>query len=316
MMRWHKWGALLVGLQLLIWIGTGLYFNLVDHQRIGGRQYQQAAPEADWKLEELAEPGPLLSSYAPVVRLSVVDRAGAPYYQLEHQRRLYPRQQQSITLVDARTGEPVVVDPELAGTLAQFSYSGPGDIAEISALPPRSAELPKEENPVWRVAFADELETAVFVDGVSGRVIAHQNRHSREAALMLKLHFMDYANTGGFNHPLMWLFGLLTLALSLSGVLLLISRFNTRLGHWRARRVTLTTPQGNQQLTLAPHQSVLEAMQRNNMAVHSECGGGGSCGRCRVKLPPDTPVSAADRRQLSERHIRQGWRLACQQYGV
>ena len=29
----HKWLSLLVGLQLLIWIGSGLFFNLMDHDK-------------------------------------------------------------------------------------------------------------------------------------------------------------------------------------------------------------------------------------------------------------------------------------------
>ena len=36
----HKWLSLLVGLQLLVWLGTGLYFNLMDHQKASGNQYK------------------------------------------------------------------------------------------------------------------------------------------------------------------------------------------------------------------------------------------------------------------------------------
>ncbi|MBY5923373.1 2Fe-2S iron-sulfur cluster-binding protein [Ferrimonas balearica] len=315
MMRWHKWAALAVGLQMLIWIGTGIYFNLVDHQRIGGHQYHQRAPEPAWSLDQLVDPTPLLEQYAPVVRLTLVDRAGHPYYQLEHQRQLYARQTQTLTLIDAVSGDVVAINPDLASAIARASYGGPGAISEVTALPPRSAELPKEENPVWRVAFADDLETVAFVDASSGRLVAHQNRHSREAALMLKLHFMDYTNQGGFNHPLMWLFALLSLALSLSGLTLLLRRLGSNLRHWHARRVVLHTPGGAHQLRLAPRQSVLEGMQREGLAVRSECGGGGSCGRCRIRLEPGSPISAAEQRFLSPRHLEQGWRLACQQFG-
>ncbi|MBY6108228.1 2Fe-2S iron-sulfur cluster binding domain-containing protein [Ferrimonas balearica] len=315
MMRWHKWAALAVGLQMMIWIATGLYFNLVDHQRIGGHQYHQQGAEPTWSLTQLVDPTPLLEQYAPVIRLTLIDRAGHPYYQLEHQRRLYRRQAQTLTLVDAIRGEVVTVDRAMASAVARASYRGPGAVSEITALPPRSAELPKEENPVWRVAFADDLATVAFVEARSGRLIGHQNRHSREAALMLKLHFIDYANTGGFNHPLMWTFALLSLALSLSGLTLLIRRLGSNLSHWRARRVTLHTPAGGQELRLTPRQSVLEGMLREGLAVRSECGGGGSCGRCRIRLEPGSPISAAEQRFLSRRHLEQGWRLACQQYG-
>lgn len=35
----HKWLSLLVGLQLLIWLGSGFYFNLMDHKKSSGNQY-------------------------------------------------------------------------------------------------------------------------------------------------------------------------------------------------------------------------------------------------------------------------------------
>ena len=34
----HKWLSLVVGLQLLIWLGTGLYFNLMDHNKASGNE--------------------------------------------------------------------------------------------------------------------------------------------------------------------------------------------------------------------------------------------------------------------------------------
>ena len=37
----HKWLSLLVGIQLLLWLGTGLFFNLMDPQKASGNQYRQ-----------------------------------------------------------------------------------------------------------------------------------------------------------------------------------------------------------------------------------------------------------------------------------
>ena len=41
--RLHKWASLLVGLQLMIWLLTGLYFNVVDHETASGNIYRSNA---------------------------------------------------------------------------------------------------------------------------------------------------------------------------------------------------------------------------------------------------------------------------------
>ena len=32
----HKWAAVLVGIQFMIWLGSGLYFNFMDHKKAAG----------------------------------------------------------------------------------------------------------------------------------------------------------------------------------------------------------------------------------------------------------------------------------------
>ena len=53
----HKWLSLLVGLQLLIWLGTGLYFNLMDPVEASGNEYRVRVAEPSADLSQLIEIG-------------------------------------------------------------------------------------------------------------------------------------------------------------------------------------------------------------------------------------------------------------------
>ena len=52
----HKWLSLLVFIQLFIWLGTGLFFNLMDHDKAGGNQYRQAFVKHDIDHHRLLNP--------------------------------------------------------------------------------------------------------------------------------------------------------------------------------------------------------------------------------------------------------------------
>ncbi len=55
-----------------------------------------------------------------------------------------------------------------------------------------------------------------------------------------------------------------------------------------------------------------EAAAACDILIEPPCGGKGECGKCRVKFLEGAPESSeADRHQLSDELIAQGWRLAC-----
>ncbi|GAA5193790.1 2Fe-2S iron-sulfur cluster binding domain-containing protein [Ferrimonas gelatinilytica] len=317
----HKWAALLAGTQFLIWIATGLYFNLVDHERIAGHQYlsHNAMGHGESPRIEpgrLAEIGPLLAQLEPAQRITLTEVAGRPTYKVEHERRLYAHFAQSITLIDAYTGEPFTIDAPLARTLAKESYTGPGQIIDVTFFqhPPR--EMAREQNPVWRVQLADDLNTRVYVEALSGRIAGHKNKHTYEAQWMFMLHFMDYLGQGSFNNPFMWLFGFIVLWLSGSGLywtLVKVHEGDYRLSlAKRSHALTLVQGDTEQRLDAPANASLLSVLQSQSIPVQSGCGGGGSCGLCKVRLSNDVRIKSAERAHLSEQEQAQGYRLACQ----
>nr|WP_281358588.1 2Fe-2S iron-sulfur cluster-binding protein [Alteromonas ponticola] len=70
--------------------------------------------------------------------------------------------------------------------------------------------------------------------------------------------------------------------------------------------------QQQNEVTLSADASLFDSLWQQEMLLPSTCGGGGTCGKCRVKTDGKIDISSADKEQLSTEQLRQGWRLACQ----
>jgi uncharacterized iron-regulated membrane protein len=224
----HRWLSLLVFIQLFIWLGTGLYFNLMDHQKASGNQHRQRLVEntKQFVTEKLLPMKQVLQQYPLAQEIRLVERLNQPFYLVTLSRGLYshfPRQQQLISAVDGRQFE---LNTAVVNQLAQRSYDGSAEPRSSTQLFGLIKELPKQQNSLWKVDFNDELNTSVYIDAQNASIIGHVDDDKRLADLMFTLHFMDYGvlneitgnKLGGFNNALIIFFALLTLLFSLTGV--------------------------------------------------------------------------------------------------
>lgn len=77
--------------------------------------------------------------------------------------------------------------------------------------------------------------------------------------------------------------------------------------------VTVEKSQGTQCISHRVAETLLETLQKQNMAEGSFCKGLSSCGHCKVRFVKGAPFpSARDRQFFSPEELRQGFRLACQ----
>lgn len=126
--RLHKWIGVLVGLQFLVWLGSGLGMSLLDPDRIAGTS-QRAGP-----LEPPAWP---TATVSPVDALRAAGRSTAtldsgwllqqPVYRLQSP--------QGTEVIDARDGRRIIIDPAIALRVAQAAYRGEGAAAAPVHLP-------------------------------------------------------------------------------------------------------------------------------------------------------------------------------------
>ena len=217
----HKWAAIVVGIQFLLWLLSGLFFNLMDPIKAAGNTYKNSNNvQLKSKVNQsmFIEPVSVLKNYPEVISLSNTQIMNKPYYLLTHEKGLYKHFKNKYTLVDAYSGEVLVIDKQFAVAIARQSYNGPGQLESIKLLN-RLEDFPKQQNRSWQVNFADNISTSVYIEQSSGRIVGHSDDEKRFADIFFMLHFMDYGNYGSFNNVQNMLFAIVTLWLTLTGLI-------------------------------------------------------------------------------------------------
>ncbi len=307
--RLHKWLGLVVGLQFIVWMLSGLAMSVLPQDRVEARAYRAPAPaERPWPTDALPAARALTGAGgAHDLRTGwLLDR---PVYHLVDgaQRRV----------LDARSGQPTMIDAALAQRLAEAAYAGPGRAAAPQRLE-RSLEARGHEGPLWRVDFADDQDTSLYLSAWTGDVLEHRNATWRLFDVFWMLHIMDYTERVNFNNPLVVGLGIGGLWMALSGLWLLLASLRLREfvpSRWRRRHeLAVYADNGGKLRTLsAPAgDSVYLALARHGLQLPSNCGGGQSCGLCEVRFRGTAPApTAADRAHLPAGKLKLGYRLAC-----
>ena len=310
----HKWLGLIVGLQLLIWVVTGLAFNLIDERFFDANPYRTTHKAASPNTS-LAPTASLLQQYQAegIIELkltSVLERGVYALTTTQQTRWFWADSLQPLSLNDAEI---------LA--IAKQSYSGPGELSAPQIL---TDETPFDASgPVAMLTAADEVGTRIYIDTASGAVLAHQNRQSALKDLLFMLHFMDYAPNNGinFNNLLAQLVSIAVLLLGLSGIYILGHKFHQgqlSLPFLRRKntsgKLTLFTQDAQPLAELSDLSgSYLESINRESERLRTQCGGGGRCGLCKLRFVEQAPSpNDYDLDKLTAAELAQGIRLSCQ----
>jgi len=312
----HKWVALILGIQLTLWMLSGLGMAILPHSKVAG----------DHRMAERAAPAPLLKAATGQIGLpATVDGAEVQQVRLRNLdgRVIFDTvTSDGSVLSDAVTGAPIIVDEELATRIALADYAGPGDVVNAQYMLETTLEVRDHLAPAWRIDFNDAERTTIYVSGRNGQILERRNHYWRAFDIFWMLHIMDYQNRASFNHPLIITAALIVLWLGLSGIALWFDSFRRSdfnlVGKWQGRGkvfpLSLTDSEGSaiKMASARPMQSLFAAMDEQGYPLPSTCGGGGTCGLCRVQIGTALPILPADRRQIPESELASGYRLACQ----
>ncbi len=310
MRKIHKWVGLVIAVQFVLWMASGVIMSLLDASKVAGREFRimpAAAPA--WPGNVMPVDAVLAKSSAQVMNISSGWLLGQPVYQMVNDKAAW--------MVDAVNGTPVVLDAALATRIAQASYSGSGK-PESARLLKYTLETRKHKEPVWGIEFSDADDTTVYVSANTGKVLEHRNSTWRLFDFFWMLHIMDYAERENFNNNLLVTSAVGGLFMALTGVWLLVTSF--RLAEFipqRLRRASSINVFGDdgsklRSVEASSGDTVFQALARGGLQLPSNCGGGQSCGLCEVRCVGKAPKpTSADRALLSPEKLAAGYRLAC-----
>lgn len=218
----HKWLALIVGAQILLWVASGLFFTL----------YPIAQVRSEHRVRELA---PVSLAAADFARVSALAGAlGAAKVTLE------ARREGPVILAEFRGGRPQLFDARTGARLSPLSQNAALSVARAGAnidAPVRetrwvAAEAPEYRGalPAWRIEFDEPQHLAVYVAADTGRITAWRSDLWRVYDALWALHIMDWRDHENFNHGLIIAASILALVSTIAGILLIPYRFR-----WRRR---------------------------------------------------------------------------------
>ncbi|MCK7598548.1 NADH:ubiquinone reductase (Na(+)-transporting) subunit F [Microbulbifer sp. CAU 1566] len=321
----HKWLSLVIGVQLALWLASGLAFALLDSNIVSGRHLAERQETAPLSAGTSLVPHSEIVGLYQNVGSSVVDIRLQPGFD----RPVYRVQtSEGVELRDAQSGNPLVIDAALATAIAARDYAGNDSlIGNPLRLSQPNMESRRHDGPVWRVDIADEGNTSLYISAADGRVLERRNDTWRLFDIFWMLHIMDYTERQDFNNPFVVIFGIGALLLSISGCVMLFSSFSRHdfnllalLNRARGSKVAVTlldqaaTPV--QELALPSGVNLFDGLAASGVQLPSNCGGGGSCGLCQVQLGTDAPITSSEKALLSAAQLAAGQRLACQQRAV
>lgn len=218
--RIHKWLALLLGVQALIWSLSGLYMTVVHIDIIHGDHFIRSAGPRPLDLSRLADPVALAADpQVQSVRFHwLLDR---PTYIL--------MTRQGARLVDAATGRPIVPPSEtLIRQLADHWFTGEGRLLSARLIDEIPGEIRGREPPVWRVDFEGWDKPTLYFSPETGELLSRRHELWRVFDFLWMLHIMDYETRDNVNNPLLRTLTWAAALMALSGASLLLYSFRRR----------------------------------------------------------------------------------------
>ncbi len=219
--RLHRLLALVIGVQVLFWTASGLFFTLYPIEVVRG--------------EHLIARAEAMEIPKGAAVLSPAEAAGGPFHEATLRRFLGVMVYEIETaagrgLVDAETGDRISpIGEALARAVVEAAWVGEGALVAIERVdePPREYGRP---GPVWRAEFEGPDRATLYVDASTGELRVVRTPVWRLFDLLWGLHIMDWTSRETFTTWWMKTFSAGALVLTLAGFGLL---------GWRARRGTL-----------------------------------------------------------------------------
>jgi uncharacterized iron-regulated membrane protein len=217
----HLWLGVAVGIQVMLWLISGLAMVLWPIEIVRGEHLRTLAEERaiDWAESALPLADILAAQDSDVVSVRTGWLAGDPVWRLETG--------DGPQMIDARTGADLTpVDEVLARRIAITRYTGAGELQDQTLVetPPREAGLTV---PAWRFEFGPTDPATLYINSQTGELRAVRTTLWRVYDWFWGVHIMDWSTRENFNSWWIKVTSLIAILFGLAGVILTVLRLRT-----------------------------------------------------------------------------------------
>lgn len=226
MRKWHKWLALIIGVQVFLWTASGLFMSFVPIETVRSEH-----------LLKKSEDRPLVISEKYVQISKAVEVSGLNQENIGEikikmllERPVFEVKTISgeSKLIDAKTGELLSpLSQKLAEEIVRSRYAGDAKILKVTLLDQPISEY-RSTYPVWRIDFEDKDQTSFYVSPSDGNLKAVRGNIWRVYDFLWMLHIMDYSERENFNHWWLVIAAFLAVSVTLTGFVLFFSSFRKK----------------------------------------------------------------------------------------
>ena len=315
----HRWVGIFLGLQMILWMVSGFIMSYYDHDMVEGNHLRKAPIRSSLTLTPVNDLSQILASLPLGEQILNIS---AEYFRGQNIVKI--RTDHATHMFDAKSGEYINIDADYAKTIARDDFTGEGDITTVSEIIAPTLETRESNGPGWRVDFNNAENSSLYLSAETGQIWERRHDQWRQFDFFWMLHIMDYQNRKSFNNWIVILASWISLWIALTGFIVLFESLSKGdfnfiaplLARNKTTRFTVKSKDGhfNKSYSSKGHHTLFRVLAAENINLPTSCGGGGTCGLCRVQLKPAPKATPIDYRKLSKEEIREGYRLSCQHH--
>lgn len=221
--RTHKWIGLVIGVQALLWMISGVYMTVVPLDVIHGDHLAHVASEPLERPGHRIAPSQLNQLYPGMTSFRLKNMLDKEVFEI--------RQGKDAALVDAATGAKLSpLSSATVRALASEAYTGEAAIRKIEWITKAPQEVGSRPMPMWAVHYDELGKTTLYFSPHTGELLARRHELWRWFDFVWMLHIMDYESRSDVNNTLLRVAAATGLVFALSGVWLLLYSFRRRAG--------------------------------------------------------------------------------------
>lgn len=219
--RAHKWIGLIIGVQALLWMISGLYMVVVPLDVIHGDHLAHVTTAPLKAAATRVDERELAAQFPGITAIKLKNMLGKEVYEI--------RQGKEAALVDAASGKKISpLDRDTIAALAGESHVGEGEIRGIEWVTRAPSEVGSRPVPLWAVHYEEAGDTTLYFSPHTGDLVARRHNLWRWFDFLWMFHIMDYETRDDVNNTLLRVASITALAFALSGAWLLLYSFTRR----------------------------------------------------------------------------------------